>query len=189
LTCSERGCTRSFHVRCAQLAGLLLYPNVDVKRPQLQIYCEKHTFAPPPFPTLKSNLLRDYCLAHKTQEHASGAMRRANSVNLVVTCACHMEKAGHSKALPEETGGLSRVKTLLLDTKHPAAAAPDVACAQCQVKFSPFWWDPPVTLGFNLAPDAKLCHLCHCKIEESLSSPAAQVEVQVPTSKEGEQTA
>lgn len=167
LTCSERGCTRSFHVRCAQLAGCLMYPSVDGKKPQLQIYCDKHTFTPPAFPVIKSSLLRDYCEAFKLQEHASGAMRRANSVNLVVTCACHMEKGGHSKALPEEIGGLSRVRTLLTDTKNTAASAPDLACAECGNKFTPYWWDPPEHLRQNFPPGSKVCHLCHWKSQTS----------------------
>ena len=127
---------------------------------------------PPPTETLKSTILRDYCREHKTQERASGGMKRGNSVNLSVTCACHMEKGAHhhhhplSKQPVDETAGLSRARTLL---KESRTVAPDITCAHCASKITPFWWDPPANAAGEFSAGDKLCHLCYWGFKESAS--------------------
>jgi len=130
------------------------------------------TQVPPPTETLKSTILRDYCREHKTQERASGGMKRGNSVNLSVTCACHMEKGAHhhhhplSKQPVDETAGLSRARTLL---KESRTVAPDITCAHCASKITPFWWDPPANAAGEFSAGDKLCHLCYWGFKESAS--------------------
>lgn len=93
-------------------------------------------------------------------------MRRANSVNLSVTCTCHMEKAPHQKSQCDENRGLSRVRALQKENLNFADQSQEVACASCHCKFSPVWWDPPP--NHEHAQGDKLCQKCYWKAKSAL---------------------